>query len=270
MQDLARLAIHTMTTKPWDLPTACAKYAGAGVPGVGVWREWLHGRSLAESRKLLDGNGLAAASMVRGGFFPAPDAPERQAAIDDNRRALDETAAIGADQLVLVCGARPELSLAENRRQIADGIAACVDHAKSVGVRLAIEPLHPMYADCRSAVNTVGQCNDMIDAIGDGIVGIALDVYHVWWDPRLKDEIARAGRRIFGFHVCDWMTPTQDLLADRGLMGEGCIDIPGIRASVEAAGFDGWIEVEVFSARHWSRDQDAYLGDIVEAYEKHV
>ena len=186
METPDRLAIHTMTTKPWDLPTAVAKYSAAGVRGVrgvGLWRQWLDGRPLAESRALLDDHGLKAVSLVRGGFFPGLTVAERQAALDANRRALDEAAAVGAPQVVLVCGAKPELGLAENRKQITDGIGACIDHAASAGVKLAIEPLHPMYADCRSAVNTIGQCNDMIDQLGSDHVGIAADVYHIWWDP---------------------------------------------------------------------------------------
>lgn len=270
MTQLDRLAIHTMTTKPWDLPTACEKYSAAGVPGVGVWRQWLGGRSLAESKKILDDNGLTAVSLVRGGFFPSLNTEERQKSLDDNFLALDEAAAIGASQVVLVCGAKPELSLQENRKQITEGIAACVDHAAKTGVKLSIEPLHPMYADCRSAVNTVGQCNDIIDQVGSDHVGIAVDVYHVWWDPQLGHELKRAGARIIGFHVCDWVTPTNDMLNDRGLMGEGCIDNCGIREMVEAAGFDGWIEVEVFSNRHWERPQDEYLSDILKAYRNHV
>lgn len=270
MDNLDRLAIHTMTTKPWDLPTACAKYSAAGVPGVGLWRPWLDGRPLAQSRKLLDDHGLKAVSLVRGGFFPGLTPAERDAALDDNRKALDDAAAVGAPQVVLVCGAKPELSLAENRKQITEGIAACIDHASNVGVKLSIEPLHPMYADCRSAVNTIGQCNDMIDELGEEWVGIAADVYHIWWDPQLEQEIKRAGKRIIGFHVCDWMTPTNDFLNDRGLMGEGCINNKGIRQLVEAAGFADWIEVEVFSTRHWTSDQDEYLEKIIQAYKAHV
>ena len=270
MQNLDRLAIHTMTTKPWDLPTACAKYSAAGVPGVGVWRQWLEGRELSESRKVLDDHGLTPVSLVRSGFYPSLNESERQASLDDNFRALDEAAAIGAPQVVLVCGAKPELSLIENRKQITEGIGNCIEHAAKVGVKLSIEPLHPMYADCRSAVNTVGQCNDMIDQLGSEHVGIAVDVYHVWWDPQLEQELQRAGDRIIGFHVCDWMTPTNDMLNDRGLMGEGCIDNRGIRQLVEKAGFQGWIEVEVFSTRHWARDQDEYLADIKSAYLEKV
>jgi sugar phosphate isomerase/epimerase len=270
VNDLDRLAIHTMTTKPWDLPTACAKYSAAGVPGVGLWRQWLEGRPLAESKEMLDDHGLKVVSLVRSGFYPYLNAAEKQAAFDDNIKALDEAAAVGAPQVVLVCGAKPELSISENRRHITEGIASLIDHAGKVGVMLAIEPLHPMYADCRSAVNTIGQCNDMIDQLGDEWVGIAADVYHIWWDPQLEQEVKRAGKRIVAFHVCDWMTPTTDFLTDRGLMGEGCIDNLGIRQLVESTGFDGPIEVEVFSTRHWESDQDEYLTDIIQAYKQHV
>lgn len=266
----SRLAIHTMTTKPWNIETAVARYAAAGVPAITVWRQWLEGREHGSVGRLIADHGLKVASHCRGGFFPALDAKARAAAIDDNKRALDEAAAVGAPQLVLVCGAVPGQSLKESRRQIADGIAACVDHAAAVGVALAIEPLHPMYAGDRSAVNTLAQANDIIDQVGDRSVGIALDVYHVWWDPDLEREIARAGSRIIGFHVCDWLCPTADLLLDRGLMGEGCIDIRRIRERVEATGFTGWHEVEVFSTRWWATDQDAYLEKIKDAYLRHV
>jgi sugar phosphate isomerase/epimerase len=268
---LATAAVHTITTKQWDLPTACAKFSAAGIGGVGVWRQWLEGRTLAASRSILDDNGLKAVSLVRGGFFVAADATARKAAIDDNLRCLDEAAAIGAPQVVLVCGAVPGIPLQEARKQITDGIAACVDHARATGVQLAIEPLHPMYADSRSAVNTIGQANDIITAIGDDApVGIAADVYHIWWDPDLASSIAAAGKRIIGFHVCDWRTPTVDLLNDRGLMGEGCIDIRAIKRMVNDAGFDGFNEVEIFSDRWWAEDPDTFLAAITKAYDEHV
>jgi sugar phosphate isomerase/epimerase len=270
MDNLDRCAIHTITTKAWDLPTACSKFSAVGVKGVGVWRQWLEGRSLTESKKLFDDHGLTPVSLVRGGFFPALTPELRQKAIDENKKCLDEAAAIGASQVVLVVGADPKIPLPESRKHVQDGIAACVSHAAETGVKLAIEPLHPMYADCRSAVNTVGHSNDIIDQTGDEWVGIALDVYHVYWDPQLEQEIKRAGKRICGFHVCDWRTPTIDFLNDRGLMGEGCIDIPYIRGLVEATGFDGFNEVEIFSDRLWKKDPDEYLSDIVSAYLKHV
>ena len=266
-----RLAIHTITTKTWDLPTAAAKYSAAGVGGIGVWRQWLDGRPLHESRRILDDHGISPVSLVRGGFFPYLSAGEKQSAIDDNLRALDEAAAIGAPQVVLVCGAKPELSLTESRRHIEEGLAACIGHARETGVKLAIEPLHPMYADCRSAINTLGQTNDLLDRLGSPPeIGIAADVYHLWWDPDLETQIARAGRRIIGFHVCDWLTPTTDLLNDRGLMGEGCIDIKGIRRQVESTGFNDWVEVEIFSDRWWSHDPDDFLRNIIQAYQHHV
>lgn len=268
---LAKVAIHTITTKAWDLPTACAKYAAAGFGGVGIWRQWLDGRPLAESKRLLDDHGLQAVSLVRGGFFVHAEAAGRQAAIDDNKRCLEEAAAVGAPQVVLVCGAVPGIPLSEARRHIADGIHACLSLAAELKVRLAIEPLHPMYADTRSAINTIGDANDLIDQLGhEEWLGIAADVYHIWWDSALEREIARAGKRIIGYHVCDWLSPTTDFLNDRGLMGEGCIDIRGIGRMVRQTGFDGFTEVEIFSNRWWAADPDLFLAKIVEACHQHV
>ncbi len=263
---LSRLAVHTMTTKPWDLETAAEKYGAAGIPAITVWRQWLEGRTLAETKQILDDQGLAVAAHCRGGFFPSTEPSGRQSAIDDNLRCIDEAAAIGAPMVVLVCGAVPEQSLPESRKQIAEGIAACLEHAGTCGVKLAIEPLHPMYADQRSAVNTLGQANALCDTIQSEWVGIAADVYHLWWDDRLEAEIKRAGSRILGFHLCDWLSPTHDLLLDRGLMGEGCIKIREIRGWIEDAGFTGYHEVEIFSSRHWERDQDTFLEEIKQAY----
>jgi len=170
---------------------------------------------------------------------------------------------------VLVCGAVPGLPLGEARRQIADGIATVLPHAKAVGVKLSIEPLHPMYADSRSAINTLRQANDMVDKIGSPWLGVTIDVYHVWWDPDLRQEIRRAGGSVLSFHVCDWRTPTRDILNDRGLMGEGCINIREIRRWVESAGFVGFIEVEIFSNEYWAADQTVFLGKIKAAYLAH-
>jgi sugar phosphate isomerase/epimerase len=270
LPDLSRLAIHTMTTKPWDIETAIAKYASAGVPALTVWRQWLAGRDPAAVGRAIADHGLRVSALCRGGFFAAATERERIAAIDDTKRAIDEAAALGAPHMVLVCGAAPALRLSENRRHITAGIAACLGHAAAARVQLAIEPLHPMYAGDRCAVNTLAQANDIVDQLGEDRAGIALDVYHVWWDPDLPRQIARAGRRILGFHVCDWLCPTSDFLCDRGLMGEGCIDIPEIRGLVEAAGFTGWIEVEIFSNRWWAAGQDAFLRAILEAFTSHV
>lgn len=272
MPDLERCCIHTVTTKPWDFATACAKYAAAGVKGITVWRDALDTLDPAEGRKIIADAGLETVSFCRGGFFPGETAEKRQAAIDDNRKMIDEAAELGAPLIVLVCGAVPGQPLDVSREQIRDGISAVLDHAGQAGVKLGIEPLHPMYADSRSAINTMGQANDMAEAIDSPWLGVVPDVYHLWWDPDLEAEIKRCGAagNLLAFHVCDWRTPTTDLLLDRGLMGEGCIDIPRIRSWVEAAGFDGYCEVEIFSRTRWEMDQDAWLAEIVAAYRAHV
>ncbi|MBN2292548.1 MAG: sugar phosphate isomerase/epimerase [Pirellulales bacterium] len=270
--DLSRLCVHTITTKPWSIEEATDRYASAGVKGITVWRDTLEGRNVAQVGQALRNAGLEIVSLCRGGFFPAPDTAGRQKAIDDNLRAIDEAHDLGAPLIVLVCGAVPGQPLEESRKQISDGIQTVLDRTDEAGVNLAIEPLHPMYADTRSAVNTLRQANDMCEAIDSPRVGVAVDVYHLWWDPELEAEIARAGRmkRLFAFHVCDWKTPTLDMLNDRGLMGEGCIDIRQIRGWVEQTGFDGFNEVEIFSTRYWNMDQAEFLEQIKDAYLQYV
>ncbi|MBN2473607.1 MAG: sugar phosphate isomerase/epimerase [Pirellulales bacterium] len=272
LTDFSRLCIHTITTKPWSIEEATDRYAAAGVRGVTVWRQWLDGREIAKVGANLRAAGIEVVSLCRGGFFPSIDAAERQKAVDDNLRAVDEAAALGAPLIVLVCGADPRQPLEESRRQIADGIAATLERAGQANIRLAVEPLHPMYADTRSAINTMAQANDLCDAIDSPLLGVTVDVYHLWWDPHLRSQIERCGRagRIFSFHVCDWRSPTEDLLNDRGLMGEGCIDVPQIRGWVEDQGFDGFVEVEIFSNRCWAMDQGEFLEKIKEAYLKHA
>jgi len=269
--DLACLCIHTATTKPWPLETAVRKFAAQGVAGITVWRDTLAGRDPVTAGHLIREHGLSVVSVCRGGFFPATTAAGRTAAIDDNRACIDQAAALGAPLIVLVCGAVPGQPLTESRKQIADGIAAILPHAKAAGVKLAVEPLHPMYAADRSAINTMAQARYLCRQLASPSLGIAVDVYHVWWDDSLEQEIELAGRdgTLFAFHVCDWRIPTTDLLNDRGLMGEGCIPIAKIRSWVERAGFRGFNEVEIFSNRHWSRDQDGFLSDIVAAYQQH-
>jgi len=270
LTNLDRLCIHTITTKPWSLTQAMAGYAKAGVPGITIWRDALAELGVAGSAKALKASGLKVVSLCRGGFFPATTSAGRQEAIDDNRRAVDEAAAIGAPLIVLVCGAVPGMDLAEARSQIADGIAAVLPHAAAAGVKLSVEALHPMYADCRSAINTLGQANDMVETIRHPDLGVTVDVYHLWWDPDLEREISRAGRNILSFHVSDWRTPTRDLLNDRGLMGEGCIPIRRIRGWAEQAGFAGFIEVEIFSNEYWAMEQGKFVESVRRAYVQHV
>jgi len=225
--------------------------------------------SIDEAARIVRGSGLKVPALVRGGFFPAVGEPDRLLAIEDNKRCIDEASALGAEMVVLVCGAVPGMPLDEARAQIHLSLSLIEPYARANGVRLAIEPLHPMYAADRSAINRMKEARLACEAVPSTYLGIALDVYHVWWDPDLADEIARAGANgtLFAYHVCDWKPNTTDLLNDRGLMGEGCIDLKGIRRTVEAAGFGGMIEVEIFSNRHWARDQNEYLADILQAYQ---
>lgn len=266
LTDFSRLCLHTMTTKPWSLGEAIDNYTRAGVPAVTVWRMHYEQMGAREAGRMLRQSGLRAVSVCRGGFFTASSAADREKAKDENRRIIDEAAEIGANLIVLVCGATPGLPLPEQRQQIFDGIAAVLPHAEAAQVRLAIEPLHPMYAGDRSAVNTLDQANNMVTALNSDWVGVTVDVYHLWWDPLLQSEIRRAGRSIFSFHVCDWRAPTRDMLNDRGLMGEGCIPIRTIREWVEQAGFNGPIEVEIFSDQFWGQDQMSLVARIKQAY----
>ncbi len=266
---MRRLCVHTITTKPLSLEECLVQFPQRGVSGITIWRQALEGRDLdAVARQTRDA-GLEVVSLCRGGFFPASTAAGRQTGIDDNLKAIEEAHAIGAPLIVLVCGAVPGQSLVESRKQIADGIAAVLSAAEQAGVKLAIEPLHPMYADDRSAVNTMRQAHEICDVLGSPkAVGIAVDVYHVWWDPELKAQIDHAGQtgRLHAFHICDWRTPTTDILNDRGLMGEGCINIREISDWVDAAGFSGHREVEIFSNRLWAMDQQVFLEKIAASY----
>ena len=272
LNDFSRLCVHTITTKGWELEEAVERYAEAGVSGITVWRQWLEGRNPAGVGQRIRAAGLEVVSLCRGGFYPALEEKSREEAVEDNKRAIEDAAALGSPLVVLVCGAVPGQSLVESRKQITDGIAATIPLAESLGVKLAIEPLHPMYADDRSAINSLATANDVCDQLNHPLVGIAFDVYHLWWDPDLEEQTQRTAEanRLFAYHVCDWMTPTTDLLNDRGLMGEGCIDLRGIRALVEKNGFGGMIEVEVFSNRWWEKPPAEFLEAIQQSYLNHT
>ena len=266
---LSRLAIHTLTHKPWSLAECLGHFAAAGVPGISIWRNVVDpeegGVGLDEAARLVRASGLSVPALVRGGFF-VDDA----AAVDRNRRCLDEAAALGAEMVVLVVGAAPGLPLAEARGQVQDGVAAVLPHAESVGVKLAIEPLHPMYAADKSCLNRMAEARAMCEALRHPLLGVAVDAYHVWWDPDLADEIRLAGELgiLFALHICDWRVDTRHLLTDRGLMGDGCIDLAGLCDAVEATGFDGFLEVEVFSEHYWTMDQTEYLDLILERFRR--
>jgi sugar phosphate isomerase/epimerase len=258
------LSINTATVRAqWPLDRIVGECAARGIRAISPWRDQVAAVGLDKIAALLRDTGIELSGYCRGGMFPASTAAGRSAALADNRRAVDEAKTLNAACLVLVVGGLPgalagraeHKDIAAARSDVRDGIAATLDYARSVGMPLAIEPLHPMYAADRACVNTLEQALDLCDALDPartGALGVAVDVYHVWWDPKLQAQIARAGaQRLLAFHVCDWLTPTRDLLNDRGMMGDGVIDIPRIRSWVEAAGFDRYSEVEIFSAENW-------------------
>ncbi|HCZ09303.1 MAG TPA: sugar phosphate isomerase/epimerase [Flavobacteriaceae bacterium] len=272
LTNYSKLCVHTQTNKPWTIEECITQYAAAGISAISIWRHLLEGKDLSEIKELLIKNEMEVVALVRGGFFPSVDDKQRALALEDNRLAMEQAAALGAPQVVLVCGADPNQSLKVSRQQIKEGIIALLPQAERLGVKLSIEPLHPMYAGDKSAISSLRQANDLCEEIDSPWVGVAIDVYHLWWDDQLEKEIYRCGKsdNIFAFHVCDWRVPTTDFLTDRGLMGEGCIPVKQIREWVEKAGFDGYNEVEVFSERLWAQDQKLYLEDIKKAYLNYI
>ncbi|MDR6427886.1 sugar phosphate isomerase/epimerase [Variovorax paradoxus] len=237
--------------------------AERGIRAISPWRDQVAAVGLDKVAKQLKAHGIGLSGYCRGGFFPAADAAGLKAALDDNRRAIDEARTLNAPCLVLVVGALPGAlegkpaykDIARARGEVRDGIAASLEYAREVGMPLAIEPLHPMQAADRACINTLEHALDIcdeLDAGRSGMLGVALDIYHVWWDPKLQQQIARAGReRLLAYHVCDWLTPTRDLLSDRGMMGDGVVELKKIRGWVEDAGFAGFSEVEIFSNLDW-------------------
>ena len=258
------LSINTATVRAqWPLDRIITECAQRGIRAISPWRDQVATVGLERIATLLRDTGVELSGYCRGGMFPASTPEGREAALLDNRRAVDEAKTLNAPCLVLVVDGLPgalaghaeHKNLFKARNDVLDGIAATLEYARELGMPLAIEPLHPMYAADRACVNTLEHALDICDALDparSGALGVAVDVYHVWWDPKLQAQIARAGReRLLAFHVCDWLTPTRDLLNDRGMMGDGVIDIARIRGWVEAAGFQGYSEVEIFSALDW-------------------
>jgi sugar phosphate isomerase/epimerase len=288
MRDFSRdhrwLSLNTATVrKQWKLPQIIEACARHGVAAITPWRDQVAECGLDQAAKLIRSHNLVVNGYCRGGMFPAADAKARQVALDDNYRAVDEANKLGSECLVLVVGGLPgaldggavHKDIARARNEVRDGIAALLEYARTAKMPLAIEPLHPMYAADRACINTLEQALDLCDELDrarSGILGVAVDVYHVWWDPKLQTQIQRAGKdRLLGFHVCDWLVPTKDLLLDRGMMGDGVIDIPRIRAWVEAAGYEGYSEVEIFSATDWwTRPGDEVIATCIERHRSSV
>ncbi|MCG5240910.1 sugar phosphate isomerase/epimerase family protein [Azospirillum doebereinerae] len=278
------LSINTATVrKQGDLLQIIEACDRHGIRAISPWRDQVATVGLDAAVRAVRGADLQLSGYCRGGMFPA-DATHRAEMRDDNRRAVDEAAALGAVCLVLVVGGLPQFSrpgsapskdLAGARAQVEDGIAELLDHARKAGMPLAIEPLHPMYAADRACVNTMTQALDICDRLDpdrSGALGVAVDAYHVWWDPDLQAQIRRAGKeRLLAFHVCDWLVPTTDLLLDRGMMGDGVIDLPQMRGWVEDCGFAGYSEVEIFSVNTWwERPMDEVLSTCIERHRSVV
>lgn len=256
LKDAARLSFNQATAERSSLSDVIEACARHGVPGISIWRHKLAELGAERAAKQLRDAGLWVSSLCRGGMFPALTAAERAKRIDDNRRAIDDAATLGAEVLVLVCGASEDRDISAARRMVADGIAAIAPYAAERGVRLGIEPLHPAFASERSCITTMREARLISEQFDASNVGVVVDVYHVWWDPERAEEIARLGARIAGYHVNDWLVPVKNVLMNRGMMGDGVIELRKIRGEIERAGYTGPIEVEIFNESIWERPLD--------------
>ncbi|WP_411103918.1 sugar phosphate isomerase/epimerase family protein [Streptomyces sp. cmx-4-9] len=271
----ARLSLNQETIRQWSLPELVAGCTAAGVRTVGLWREPVQRYGLRKSAQLVAGAGLRVSSLCRGGFFTGTDRAGRAAALDDNRRAVEETAELGADTLVLVSGGLPpgDRDLVGARGRIAEVLCELAPWASAHGVRLGIEALHPMFASDRCVVSTLGQALDLAELFPAEQVGVVADAYHVWWDERLPVDLLRAGKsgRLVSVQVADWVTPLPEgVLLGRGQLGDGCIDLRGFREAVDAAGYRGPVEVEIFQPDLWARDGGDVLREVIDRYRRHV
>ncbi len=274
------LSLNTATVrKQGDLVAiidACARH---GIRAIDPWRDQVAAVGLDRAVRAVRDAGLDLSGYCRGGMFPS-DTARRTEVRDDNRRCVDEAKALGAACIVLVAGGLPQYSrpgsaaskdIVAARAQVEAALAEMLDYARQANMPLAIEPLHPAYAADRACVNTTKQALDICDRLDparSGMLGVALDVYHIWWDPEVMGQIARAGKdRLLAFHVCDWLVPTKDILNDRGMMGDGVIDIKRLRAAVEAQGYAGYSEIEIFSNGWWARPMDEVLMTCIERHK---
>ncbi|MFE3518926.1 sugar phosphate isomerase/epimerase family protein [Streptomyces sp. NPDC059166] len=273
--DLSRLSINQETVRQLSLPELVEGCAKAGIGQVGLWRAPVQAYGVERAGQLMKDAGLTVTSLCRGGFLTASDPAERARALDDNRAAVDEAAGVRTDTLVLVSGGLPEgdKDLHGARERIADALGELAPYARERGVRLAIEPLHPMYASDRCVVSTLSQALDLAERFPAEEVGVVVDSYHIWWDDRVAADIARAGAggRIHSFQLADWITPLPaGVLVGRGQLGDGSVDFRAMRREVEATGFDGPIEVEIFNEGLWARDGVEVIAEVAARYLEHA
>jgi sugar phosphate isomerase/epimerase len=266
----ARLSLNQITADPSDTRAVVGACVRHGIGWISIWRHKYVDMSVRETAALVKDAGLSVSSLCRGGFFAAATAAERQARHDDNRRALEEAAELGTEVLVLVCGPAPDRDLEAARRMVVEGIERLLPDAERLGVRLGIEALHPVYVGDRSVIVTLGQANSIAELFPQELVGVVVDAYHVWWDPEVYDQIRRAGSRLLGFHVSDWLVPSPDPLMGRGVMGDGVIQLRRMREVVDAIGYRGPIEVEIFNQTVWDMPLDEMLPLIRQRFLEHV
>ncbi|GAA1972648.1 sugar phosphate isomerase/epimerase family protein [Kitasatospora viridis] len=268
-----RLSLNQITTKNWTLPQAVQGCVNAGIPAIGLWRDKVAETGLAESARLVRDAGLTVSSLCRGGFLTTPGPEGHRTALAENLRALEEAAELGTDTLVMVVGGLPDGSrdLTAARTRVADLLAELAPHAQDFGVRLAIEPLHPMFCADRAVVSTLAQALDLAEQFPTEQVGVVVDSYHTWWDPQLAQQIARAADRIAAYQVCDWTLPLPaDALLGRGHVGDGHIDFRTLTHHLTTAGYTGWIEVEIFNEQIWNTPGEQTLRTMIERHHTHV
>lgn len=269
MSLLERLSFNQMTADPWSLEQTVRRCSERGIPYIGVWRHKLDGDA-EKASAIIRSAGLRVSSLCRGGWFSAPTARERRERIADNRLAIEEAALLGAPVLVMVCGPASGQTLSDARATVLDGLLEVLPDAEKAGVVLGIEPLHPMYAAERSVVVTIEQANNLAERLASPAAQVVIDAFHVWWDPNVMHQIERARGRIAGFHVSDWPVPLPGILMGRAMMGDGVIELRQLRQAVEAAGYDGPIEVEIFNEEIWQSADDGLLERIQQRFIEHV
>ena len=270
MASLSRLSLNQITTPRWSVREAAEACARHGVPAIALWRHKIAELGLEESVRAVRDAGLHVSSVCRGGMFPAETAEGRRRNIEDNFRAVDEAAALAADSLVMVVGGASPMGIVSARQMVRDGLAELVPYARSAGVRIGLEPLHPMFAGDRSVLTTIAEAGSMAAPYEAGQVGVVLDVFHIWWDPDVLQDVAAIAPRIMGFHVSDWLVPLPHVLLGRGMMGDGVIDLRTLRDAVDAAGYAGPIEVEIFNQAIWDQDPDEVLQRVMLRFEEVV
>ena len=269
MNPLARLSFNQITVDPWTLEQAVRNCVQGGIPSIAIWRHKLNG-DLSGAAALVRNSGLRVSSLCRGGYFSAPTQEERKGRIADNRLAIEEAATLGAPVLVIVSGPPNGQSLSDARATVIDGLSEVLPDAEKAGVTLGIEPLHPMYAAERSVIVTLKQANDIAEHLSSPAAGVVIDAFHVWWDPELTTEVARARGRIAGFHVSDWPVPLPGILMGRAMMGDGVIELRKLRELVDSAGYQGPIEVEIFNEAVWGLPEQEVMDLIGRRFIEHV